>query len=132
MFCIFNRFYLFNLLNSPIYHKISSNNQTLKNKEGYHNFYHHWICSQIKSAFRFKKNIILFIFIFLFFINFVDLWTLSSGKNPYLQTFSNPKAEILAISLSKLCWALFCLILLSIVLIFSLTVFYKVLFLNLN
>ena len=41
-------------------------------------------------------------------------------KNSYLLTFPNDKAEILAVCWSKLYWALFCLILLSTVLIFSL------------
>ena len=43
-------------------------------------------------------------------------------KNSYLQTFYDDKAKILAVFMSKLYCALLCLIVLSIVLIFSLTV----------
>ena len=46
----------------------------------------------------------------------------SPVKNSYLITFLDDKAEVLAAYLSKLSWALFCSILLSIILNFSLTV----------
>ena len=50
-------------------------------------------------------------------------------KDSYLLTFPDDKAEILAVCLSKSYAALFCLILLSIVLIFSV---YNTFFLDLN
>ena len=53
-------------------------------------------------------------------------------KNSYLLTFPDDKAEILAACLSKFYWALFCLILLLIVLIFSLILIYNKVFLNRN
>ena len=46
----------------------------------------------------------------------------SPPKNSYLPTFPDEKAKILAVYLPKSYWALFCSILLLIVLIFSLTV----------
>ena len=49
----------------------------------------------------------------------------SSVKSTYLPTFLDDKAEVLAICQAKLYWALFCSILLSIVLIFFLTVILK-------
>ena len=48
--------------------------------------------------------------------------TFSHVKNSYLLKFSDDKAEIVAVSLSKLCWALFYSFLLLIILIFLLIV----------
>ena len=53
-------------------------------------------------------------------------------KNSHLLTFPDDKAEILAVCLSKLYWALFYSILLMIVSIFSLVLIYNTFFLNRN
>ena len=53
-------------------------------------------------------------------------------KNSYLLRFSDNKAEISAVCLSEFYWALFCSVLLLIVLIFSLILIYNKFFLNCN